>query len=90
MVLLSKHFVVVKLTQWVVVALGESRWLPPIVTWTRFTSDLVGWMVATIRVYVNSWSCGMEDLATKKTVLVPVRMRVPTPWAGVLNRWRGP
>ena len=80
MVLLSKHFVVVKLAQWVVVAPGKLRWYPPTVTRTRFTSALVRRMVATIQAYVTLRSRGMEDFATKKTVLVPVGMRVPTPW----------
>ena len=80
MVLLSKHFVVVRLAQWVVVALGKSRRSPPIVTRTRFTTALVGQKVATIWAYVTLRSWGIEDLATNKTVLVPVGMRVPTPW----------
>ena len=49
MVLLSKHFVVVKLAQWVVVAPRKSRRFPPTVMQTRFTLALVGQMVATIR-----------------------------------------
>ena len=81
MVLLSKHFVVVKLTQWVVVAPVKSRWSPPTVTRTRCTSALVGQMVATICAYVTLRSWVMEDFSTKKTVLVPVGMRVPTPSA---------
>ena len=42
MVLLSKYFVVFKLAQWVVVAPGKSRRLPPTVTRTRFNLALVG------------------------------------------------
>ena len=48
MVLLSKHFVVVKQAQWVVVEPGKSRRLPPTVTWTQFTLALVGQMMAPI------------------------------------------
>ena len=47
-VLLRRHFVVVRLAQWVVVASGKSRRSPPTVTRTRFTSALVGLMEATI------------------------------------------
>ena len=81
MVLLSRNFVVVKLSQRVEVAPGKSRRSPPTVTRTWFTSALVGRMVATIRVYVTLRPWGMEDFATKKTVLVPMGMRVLTPWA---------
>ena len=85
MVLLSKKIVVVKLVQWVVVAPGKSGRSPPTVTRTRFTSALVGQMVATIWAYVTLRPWGMEDFATKKTVLVPVGMRVPTPWVSRLK-----
>ena len=63
------------------VAPGKPRRSPPTVTRTGFTLALVGQMVATIWVYVILWPWGMDDFATKKTVLVPVGMRVPTPWA---------
>ena len=79
MMLLRKHFVVVKLVQWVVVAPGKSRRSPPTVTRKRFTLALVGQMVATICTYVTLWSWGMEDFATNKTLLVPVDMQVLTP-----------
>ena len=79
MVLLSKKIVVVKLAQWVVVAPEKLRRYPPTVTWTRFTSSLVGRIVANIRAYVTLRSWGMEYFATKNTVLVPVGVRVPTP-----------
>ena len=79
MVLLSRHFMVVRLAQWVVVAPGKSKRSPPAVTRTQFTSALVGRMEATIPSYVNLRTWGMADFATKKTVLVPVGMRVPTP-----------
>ena len=49
MVMLSKHFVVVKLVQWVVVAPRKSRRSPPTVIQTRFTLALVGQMVADMR-----------------------------------------
>ena len=81
MVLLSIHFVVVRLAQLVVVAMGKSRRSPPTVMRTWLTSALVGQMVATIWAYVTLRPWRMEDFATKKTVLVPVGMRVPTPWA---------
>ena len=48
MVMLRRHFVVVKLVQWVVVAPGKSRRSLPTVTRTRFTSALVGIREATI------------------------------------------
>ena len=81
MVLLSRHFVVVRLEQWVVVAPRKSRRSPPTVTQTWFTLALVGEMVATIWAYVTLRPWEMEYFATKKTVLVPVGMRVTTPWA---------
>ena len=81
MVLLSRHFMVFRLAQWVVVALGKSRRSPPTVTRTRFTSALVGRMVEKIWAYVTLRPWGMEDFAIKKTVFVLVGMRVPTPWA---------
>ena len=80
-VLLSRHFVVVRLAQWVVVVLGKLRQSLPIVTRTRFTSALVGLMEATIWAYVTLRPWGMADFSIKKTVLVPVGMRVPTSWA---------
>ena len=80
MVLLSRHFVVVILAQCVVVAPGKSRRSLPTVTRTRFTSALVSLMEATIWAYVTLRPWGMADFAAKKTVLVPVGMRVPTPW----------
>ena len=80
-VLLSRHFVVVKLAQWVVVAPGKSRRSPPTVTRTRFTLTLVGLMKANIRAYVTLRLWGMADFAIQKTVLVPVGMQVHTPWA---------
>ena len=42
MVILRRHFVVVKLAQWVVVAPGNSRRSPTTVMRTRFNSALVG------------------------------------------------
>ena len=81
MVLLSRHFVVVRLTQWVLVAPGKSRWFPPTVMRTGFTWFLVGLMEATIRAYLTLRPWGMADFDIKKTVLVPVGVRVPTPWA---------
>ena len=81
MVMLSRHFVVVKLAQWVVVAPGKLRWSPPTVTWTRFTSALVGLMEEKIRAYVTLRTWGIADFAIKKTVLVPFCTRLPTPWA---------
>ena len=81
MVLLGRHFVVVRLAQWVMVAPGKLRRSPPTVMWTRFTLALVGLMEATIWAYVTLQPWGMADFATNKTVLVPVGMRVPTPWA---------
>ena len=48
MVLLSKHFVMVKLAQWVVVAPGKARRSHPTVTRTQFTSALVDLMVEKI------------------------------------------
>ena len=80
MVLFSKHFVVVRLAQWVVVAPVKSRRSPPTMTRTRCTLALVGFMEATIRAYVTLRPWGVDDFATKKKVLVPVGMRVPTPW----------
>ena len=80
MVLLSRQFVVVRLAQCVVVAPGKLRRSPPTVTRTRFTSALVGQMEATVWAYVTFKPWGMADFATNKTVLVPVGMRVPTPW----------
>ena len=80
MVLLSIHFVVFILAQWVVVAPGKSRGSPPTVTWTRFTLALVCQIMATIWAYVTLQSWRMAYFATKKTVLVLVGMRVPTPW----------
>ena len=74
MALLSRHFVVVKLAQWVVAALGKSRRSTLTVTWTRFTSALVGLMEANIQAYVTLRPWGTEDFVTKKTVLVPVGM----------------
>ena len=79
MVLLSIHFMVVILAQWVVVAPDKYKRSPPAVTQTRFTSALVGRMEATIPSYVTLRTWGMADFATKKMVLVPVNMRVPTP-----------
>ena len=81
MVLLSRHFFVVRLAQWVVVAPGKLRMSPPTVTWTQFTLALVGLMEATIRAYVTLRPWGMADFDTKKMVLVTVGMRVTTPWA---------
>ena len=81
MVLLIRHFVVVRLAQWVVVAPSKSRRSPPTVTRTQLTLALVGQMEATIWEYVTFLPWGMAYFATKKTVLVPVVMRVPTPWA---------
>ena len=80
MVLLSRHFVVVRLSQWMVVAPGKSRRSPPTVTQTQFTLALVGRMEATIWEYVTLQPWGMGDFATKKMVLVLAGMRVPTPW----------
>ena len=82
MVLLSRHFVVARLVQWMVVAPGKSRRSPPTMTRTRFTLALVGQMEATIRAYVNLRPRGMADFATKKTVLVTVGMRLSMPWVG--------
>ena len=79
-VLLRRHFVVVRLAQWVVVARGKSRRSLTTVTWTRFTLALVGLMEATIQAYVTLRSWGVADLSIKKTILVPVGVRVPTPW----------
>ena len=42
-------WLIVKPVQWVVVAPGKSRRLPPTVTRTRFTSALVGLTEATIQ-----------------------------------------
>ena len=70
MILLSRHFVVVRLAQWVVVTLSKSRRSPPTVTRTGFTSALVGRMVATIWEYVTLRPRIMEDFATNNTVLV--------------------
>ena len=81
MVLLSRHFVVVKLAQWVMVAPGKSRRSPPTVTRTLFTLALVGLMEAIIWLYVTLRPWGVADFSIKKTVLVTVGMRVPTPWA---------
>ena len=81
MVPLSRHLEVVRLAQWVVVAPGKSRGSPPRRMWKWFTSDLVARMEATIQVYVTLRPLGMADFSTNKTVLVPVGMRVPTPWA---------
>ena len=81
MVLLSRHFDVVKLEQWVVVVPGNSRRSLPTVTRTQFTSALVGMMEATIWAYVTLRLWGIADFAIKKTVLVPVGMRVLMPWA---------
>ena len=39
MVLLSRHFIVVRLAQWVVVAPGKSRRSPPTVAWTLDIKD---------------------------------------------------
>ena len=80
MVLLIRNFVVVRLAQWVVATPGKLRRSPPTVTQTQFNSALVGRMEATIRAYVTFRPWGIADFATKKTVLVPVGMRVPTPW----------
>ena len=81
MVLLSRNFVVAKLAQWVVVAPGKSKRSPTTVTRTRFTLALVDLMEVTIWAYVTLRPWGMSDFAIKKTVLVPVGMQVPTPWA---------
>ena len=81
MVLLIRHFFVVKLAQWVVVAPGKSRRSPPTVTRTGFTLALVGLVEATIQAYVTLRPWGIADFAIKKPVLVPVGMPVPTPWA---------
>ena len=78
MVMLSRHFVVFKLAQWVVVAPGKSRRSPPTVTWTRFTSALVGLVEATIQAYVTLLPWGVANFSIKKTVLVPGGMRLPT------------
>ena len=81
MVLLIRHFVVVKLAQWVVVVPGKSRRYLPTVTRTWFTSALVGLIEATIQGYVTLRPWGMADFSIKKTVFVPVCMWVPTPWS---------
>ena len=80
MVLFRRQFVVVRLAQWVVVVPGKLRWSPPTVTRTRFTSALVGLIEATIWAYVTLRPWGVANFATKKKVLVPVGMRVLTPW----------
>ena len=82
-VLFIKNFNVVRLVVCVAVISVYSSLLPPAVTRTQWTSFLCGRSSSTSLAYVTFLWAGTICLLTKRIVLFPSVIRVPTPYASL-------